>query len=91
MKPRFDGSSAAVRPESDPCDRDYKYGKGSACFYIRAPILDRPLSRAVLSQLELSPCVEEIIESLENDARQSRFNHIRDRQQVIRLERKLAL
>jgi DNA invertase Pin-like site-specific DNA recombinase len=71
------------------CDRDYKYAKGPACLYIRSHFLDEPLSQTVLSQLELAPCIEEIIFRLEGDASKGRLDQIRDRQQILRLEKEI--
>ena len=71
------------------CERDYKYAKGPSCLYIRAHLLDRPLSQAVLNQLELSPCIEDIISRLETDTTKERLDQVRDRHQVLRLEKEI--
>ena len=71
------------------CELDYKYAKGPSCLYISARFLDEPLSRTVVGQLELAPCIEDIISRLEGDASRQRLDEVRDRQQVSRLERQV--
>jgi DNA invertase Pin-like site-specific DNA recombinase len=71
------------------CELDYKYAKGPSCLYISARFLDEPLSRTVVGQLELDPCIEDIISRLEGDASRQRLDEVRDRQQTSRLERQV--
>jgi hypothetical protein len=52
-------------------------------------LIDEPLTQAVLAQLELDPCVEEIISRLESDAGNSKLNQIRERQQISSLEKEI--
>jgi hypothetical protein len=71
------------------CEKDYKYGKGPGCLYKRSHLIDEPLSRAVLEQLELDPCVEEIISRLESESGNLKLNQIRERQQISGLEKEI--
>jgi len=71
------------------CERDYKYARGPACFFIKASFLDEPLSQTVLGQLELEPCIEDVISSLQSDASRRRLDQFRDQQQISRLEREV--
>jgi hypothetical protein len=57
--------------------------------YITAHLLDEPLSQTVLGQLELAPCVEEIITRLEGDASKGKWEHLRDRQRITNLEKEI--
>lgn len=71
------------------CEGDYKLGKGSVCFYKQAHFIDEPLTKAVLSKLELNTCIEEIISRMESEAVNHRLDRVREHQQVTRLEKEI--
>jgi hypothetical protein len=62
--------------------------RGRAAF-IKGLTIDEPLSRVVLEQLELDPCVEEIISRLESESGNLKLNQIRERQQISYLEKEI--
>ena len=73
------------------CDLDYRHAKSQvACLCIDARDMDGPLSTAVLGQLELGPCIEDIISRLEDDASSGRVDRTRDRHEISRLEKRVA-
>lgn len=72
------------------CELDYRYASGPACWYISARDLDEPLSQAVLGQLELGPCIEDIVSRLEHDASVQRLDQIRDHHEIVRLEKQVT-
>jgi hypothetical protein len=67
------------------CEVDNRHARGPACMYVNAPDLDGPLSSAVLSQLDLGPCIEDIISRLEQDTTRQGLDQTKYRREISRL------
>jgi hypothetical protein len=72
------------------CKYDYDSGKGKYCFDINALFIDKPLSDAVLSQLDFSPYADEVIDKLEVESQAGQLDNLRTKQAVARLEREIS-
>ena len=71
------------------CKRDYGAALGHICLNIEKRFIDEPLTTEVLRQLDFTPCAEEVLGQLENQAVQGKLAAARYRQEITELERKL--
>lgn len=73
------------------CDSCYRRGEQSSiCLHVTSYMIDVPLITAVLSQLDLSPLAETVLERLESEVRQCRLDKRAEDRQRIELESTLA-
>jgi len=71
------------------CKRDYDAARGNICLNVEKRYIDEPLTTELLRQLDFTPCAEEVLEQLENEAAQGKLATAKNRQEVTELERKL--
>jgi len=71
------------------CKRDYNAAQGRICLNIEKRFIDEPLTTEVLRQLDFTPCAEEVLEQLENEAAQGKLAAARYHQEVAELEKRL--
>jgi hypothetical protein len=71
------------------CKRDYDAARGNICLNIEKRFINEPLTTEMLRQLDFTPCAEEVLEQLENEAAQGKLAVAKYRQEVTELERKL--
>jgi hypothetical protein len=71
------------------CKRDYEKALGRICLNVEKRYIDEPLTTEVLRQLDFTPCAEEVLDQLENEAARDKLATARYRQEVVELEKRL--
>ena len=71
------------------CKRDYDAALEHICLNIEKRFIDEPLTTEVLGQLDFTPCAEEVLDQLENEAVQGKQAVSRYSQEINELERRL--
>jgi DNA invertase Pin-like site-specific DNA recombinase len=71
------------------CQSDYVQGRGPECLDIAAHLLDKPLTGAVLQQLDFTPFSEQVLMQLETEVTHSNIEDEQRKREIIRLSNRL--
>jgi DNA invertase Pin-like site-specific DNA recombinase len=81
--------SAHAFKNSYRCESDYRQGRGRGCLYIAAHFLDKPLTEAVLRQLDFTPFAEQVLMQLETDVSNTNIEDELKKKEIISLLNRL--
>lgn len=71
------------------CELDFKAGRGPVCMVVNHRFIDRPLTDAVLRQLDFTPYAEEALDKLHLQASEGKIEIERREREISTMERKL--
>jgi DNA invertase Pin-like site-specific DNA recombinase len=71
------------------CQRDYLQGRGPGCLDIADHLIDKPLTEAVLKQLDFTPFAEEVLMQLETEVSNFTIEKVQREKEIARLSNRL--